>query len=230
MGAMVQVFYNPENPRDSLLFPGIEGSDLLLVLFLTPFNAVMLAFWMGIGGWLRQRLLKPAAGGVRIVASGAVTRVRLPKSRPLVWALGTTGGLGFVSVFIVGFSSQMQPSIGFVLPAIAIVYFVGAGVYLWHWRKIHSGIYDLVINQSTRTLELPQTYGRNHRLTVNITDIESFIVEELAHTGSKGGTSYTYAPTLFLRRPNRAEQKLADWYDKVRADCFADWFRKQLGL
>ncbi len=212
------------------MFPGIDGSDLLLVLFLTPFNAVMLAFWMGIGGWLRQRLLRPAAGGVRIIMSRMLTRVRLPNYNPLVWALATTGGLGFVSVFIVGFSTRMQPSLGFVLTAIGIVYLTGAGVYLWHWHKIRSGIFDLVIDHSARTLDLPQTYGRKQRMTVNIADIQGFTVEKLVHRSTKGGTSYTYAPTLYLRTPNRGHQKLADWYDKVRADRFAEWLRKQIGL
>ncbi len=229
MGAMVPVYYNPENPQDSLLFPGIDGSDFFLLLFLTPFNAVMLGFWIWIGGWLRQRLFRPAAGGVKIIASGMRTRVRLPQYRAAAWGLATTGGLGFISVFIVGFSSKTQPSLGFVLTAIGIVYLTGVGVYLWHWQKIHSGIDDLVINQAARTLDLPQTYGRKQLLTVNIADIKSLTVEKLVHRNSKGGTSYTYAPTLHVRGHNPGDQKLADWSGQVRANDFTDWLRKQLG-
>ena len=154
----------------------------MLVLFLTPFNAVMLGFWMWIGGWLRQRLLRPAAGGV--------------KSLRQEWSPGfdclISGGwfghwqqraaLASFPFSSSGSARTCNRRFGFVLTAIGIVYLTGAGVYLWHWRKIHSGIFDLVINQSARTLDLPQTYGRKQPLTVNIADIESFTVETLTHT------------------------------------------------
>jgi hypothetical protein len=33
-----------------------------------------------------------------------------------------------------------------------------------------------------------------------------------------------------LRGTEPGEQKLADWPDKAKADGFAEWLRKQLGL
>jgi hypothetical protein len=42
IGSTTQVFYNPKDPQDSLLSPGIEQSDLYPVLILTPFNLIML--------------------------------------------------------------------------------------------------------------------------------------------------------------------------------------------
>jgi hypothetical protein len=229
-GAMVQVFYNPDNPQDSLLLPGIIGSDFILVLFLTPFNAVMLGFWIWIGGWLRERLFRPVAGGMKIITDGMFTQVRLPQFGAVGWGLGTTGGLGFIAMFIVAFSTMMQPPVGLVLAVIAVVYLAGLGVYLWQWQKIRSGLDDLIINEAARTLDLPQTFGRKQRVTAGIADIESLTVEKIEHRSSKGGISYTYAPTLRLRGTEPGEQKLADWSDKVKADDFAEWLRKQLGL
>jgi hypothetical protein len=229
-GAAVQVFYSPKNPQDMLLLPGINGSDLVVVLFLTPFNAVMVGFWAWGSGWLRDRLYKPAAGGMKIITDGMLTRVRLPQYGAALCGLATVGGLGFVSIFIVMFSTQMEPSIRFALTVIGLVYLAGAGAYLWQWRKIRSGVDDLVINASARTLELPQTFGRKQRVTAGISDIESLMVKKIEHRSSKGGISYTHAPTLRLRGPQPSEQKLADWSDKVRADDFAAWLRQQLGL
>jgi hypothetical protein len=229
VGATVQVFYDPENPHDSLLFPGLDGSDFMMVLFLTPFNAIMLGFWTWIGSWLRRRLFRQVAGGVKIISDTRFTRVQLPQYGAIVWGLATTGALAFVSVFVVGFSTNMQPSFPLSLSTLSVVYLAGVGVYLWQWLKIHSGIDDLVINHSARTLDLPQTYGRKQRMTVNIIDVLSLTVEKLMHYSNKGGTSYTYALTLHLAGPEPGEQKLADWPDKARADDFADWLRKQLG-
>jgi len=229
-GGTVQVFYNPDNPQDSLLSPGLDGSDFMLVLFLTPFNAIMLGFWIWLGGWLRERLFRPVAGGMKIIADGMSTRVRLPQFGAAGWGLVTMGGLGFVSIFIVGFSTKMQPSVGLILTVIGVVYLAGAGVYLWKRREIRAGLDDLVINPAAGTLDLPETFGRKQRVTASLADIESLTVEKIAHTSSKGGTSYTYAPTVCLRGMEAGEQKLADWSDKVKADDFAEWLRKQLGL
>src|SRR5215471_2587758 len=49
-GTKVRVYYNPLNPAEALLVPGILGSDLFLLAFMTPFNAAMLGFgWAGRG-------------------------------------------------------------------------------------------------------------------------------------------------------------------------------------
>jgi len=229
-GAKVQVFYNTDNPEDSLLLPGISGVDFMPVLFLTPFNAIMLGFWIWIGGWLRERLFRPVAGGMKIITDGIFTRVRLPQFSAVGWGLVTTGGLGFIFMFIVAFSTKMQPSVGLVLAVIVVIYLAGVGVYLWQRQKISSGIDDLILNEAARTLDLPQMFERKQRVTVGIADIESLTVEKIEHCSSKGAISYTYATTLRLRGTEPGEQKLADWSDKVKADDFAEWLRKQLGL
>jgi Protein of unknown function (DUF3592) len=229
-GSTIQVFYNPENPQDSLLFTGIEGADFMMILFLTPFNAVMLGLLIWIYGWLRERLFHPAAGGLKIITDGMYTRVRLPQYGAVIWWLGTTGGLGFAAIFVVGFGTQMKPSLPVILTTIVAVYLAGLGVFLWQWLKIRSGIDDLVINEARRSLELPETFGRTERVTVNIADIASLTVEQIEHRGNKGGVSYTYAPTLRLRGNESGGCKLADWSDKLKADDFAEWLRKKLGL
>jgi uncharacterized protein DUF3592 len=230
VGATVKVYYNPGDPQESLLFNGIMGGDFILVLFLTPFNAVVIGLWLWTGGWLRERLFRPVAGGMKIFTDGMFTRVRLPRYGAAGWGLMTTGGLGFIAIFIVGFGTQMQPSFAIIFSTIALVYLGGAGVFLWQWQKIGSGLDDLVINEAGRSLDLPQTFGRKERVTVNITDVGGLTVEQIMHCNSKGGVSYTYAPTLLLRGTESGGQKLAEWSDKLKADDFAEWLRKQLGL
>ena len=41
----VTVYYNPAIPQQAVLVRGIEGLDLFCLLFMTPFNMVMLAGW-----------------------------------------------------------------------------------------------------------------------------------------------------------------------------------------
>jgi hypothetical protein len=227
-GATVQVFCNPANLEDSVLLPGLDGSDFMLALFSFPFNALMVSFLIWMGGWLRERLFRPVAGGVKIIADTKAIRVRLPRSTAAAWGLATTAGLGFVCTFTVGYRTQMQPSVGLILTVIVAVCLAGTGVYFWKWWQIRSGLDDLVINHGVGTLDLPRTFGRKERMAVSKTDIESIMVEKIAH--GRGGTIYTYAPTLRLRGAAAGEQKLADWQDKVKAEDFAQWLYQQLGL
>lgn len=227
-GSTVQIFYNPANPQESVLSPGLEGLDLVLAMFLTPFNMVMFGMWLWACSWLRERFFKPVAGGVKIMADGGTTRVRLPQFPAILWGLITTGTLGFISIFAVGFGAQMQPSIPLALSVIAAVYLSGIAVFFWQQLKINSGIDDLILNESARTLELPLTFGRSQRITVNVADIQSLAVQKILHRNNKGRDSYTYAPTLCLTGTDAPTQKLADWSDKLKADEFAGWLRQQL--
>jgi hypothetical protein len=228
VGSAAQVFYNPENSQQSLLAPGINGSDLIFVIFLTPFNMVMIGLWLWCAGWLRERFFRPLAGGVKIITDGLTTRIRLPQLPAIFWGLGTTGLLGFISMFAVGIVTKMSPAIPLALAVIAIVYVAGGAVYFHQRQKINSGIDDLILNESSRTIELPLTFGRKQRVTVNVAEIKSLSVEKIIHRSNKGGVSYTYAPTLSLHGKEAAIQKLADWSDKLKADEFTEWLRKQL--
>lgn len=229
-GSQIAVYFNPSNPQDAVLSPDLNGGDLMILLFLMPFNLVMVGFWTGIGGWLRERILKPVAGGVRIIVEGPQTRVRLPQYGALVWSMIAMGGLSFVSIFVVGFASSFQPSIPAALLTLFVVIGTGAGIYIWQWGKIHSGDLDLILDETSTTIALPETYGRKQRVTVNRSEIEKLTVEQIEHRTRKG-ISYTYAPTLWLRRNDNVEtQKLADWGDRKKAEAFEEWLRQRLNL
>lgn len=230
-GSQIKVYFNASNPQDAVLSPDLSGGDLMIVLFLIPFNLVMIGFWIGIGGWLRERILKPVAGGVKIIVEGPQTRVRLPQYGAMVWAMIAMGGLSFVSIFIVGFASRFEPSIPTALLTLFVVIAAGLGVYVRQWLKINSGDDDLILDETSTTIGLPETCGRKQRVTVNRSEIEKLTVEQIEHRSSKGGISYTYAPTLWLRRNENVEtQKLADWGDRKKAEAFAEWLRGRLNL
>src|SRR5262249_16837374 len=116
--------------------------------------------------------------------------------------------------------------------AFFLVFGGGAGVYIRQWRKIHSGDDDLILDENSATIALPETFGRTQRVLVNRSQIEKLIVEEIMHRGSKAGVSYTYAPTLRIRHSSGGigSEKLADWSDRMKAEAFSEWLTQRLHL
>jgi Protein of unknown function (DUF3592) len=231
VGSSVQVYYNPNNPDESLLYPGAVTDDWAWVPGLTPFNVVVIGFCTWIGGWLRLRVFNPVAGGVRIIADGTATRVRLPQWEAIWWGLITTGGLAFVCA-ILGLGPKIIPVIAYPLPSVCLVFLAGIGVYAWRRLKARSGDEDLVIDEASRTLELPPTFQRKGRVTVGFSDIESIWVETIVQSDRKG-TSYMYAPTLNVRDhkyKHMARQTLAEWSDQLKADRFTEWLSEKTGI
>ena len=96
-------------------------------------------------------------------------------------------------------------------------------------RDEQSGEDDLVLDETSATITLPKTFGRKERVQIDRGEIEQLTVETIEHRSSKGGVSYTYAPTLWMRS-SRDGQKLADWSDRERAEAFVDWLRQKLNL
>lgn len=226
VGSTAQIYYNPKDPNESLLYPGIINRDFAPLLFLAPFNMITLGFWIWVGRWLRLRLFKPVAGGVKIIPDdGLTTRVRLPQMAAIWWGLGTVGVLGFISMFATAILAQGKAPVISIFPVMA-VYLAGAAIYVWRWRKNNSGDKDLVIHEASRALELPLTFGRQERLTLRFSDIESVWVYTIVH--SNKGSTYTYAPTLNLK-DNQPAQKLANWPDKLKADKFVEWLGQKIG-
>ncbi len=148
----------------------------------------------------------------------------------MVWCMVVMGVVSFGSTFLLLIPSGFHPSLRAAAAMLLVVAAAGAGAYVWQWRKIHSGDDDLILDEGARTIELPETCGRKNRVTSTFAEIENLTLEVIAHQGNKGGVSYTYAPTLWLRNRAAGGQKLANWSDKMKAEAFTDWLHQRLGL
>lgn len=226
-----KVYFDANDPSDSILSPDLDGGDLMLVLLLIPFNMVMVGLCTAAGAHLKQRVFPSDAGGLKIIVDGPRTNIRLPRYKALVWGMVATGLLSFISVFILGFSTHMHPPMGIACFVIFLVIAAGVATYIWQWRKVHSGDEDLILDETWQTIGLPETCGRKVRVTVKRSEIDRLTVETIEHHSSQGGVYYTYAPTLWLRRGALIEtEKLVDWTDRQRAEAFTEWLGQRLNL
>lgn len=232
-GTKVRVHYDPANPRNSLLKPGIAGSHLLQLLFLTPFNALMIGLWLAVGSALRLKWFNPPAGGVKLKTELRQTRARLTSSTALGTGLATVGLLAFAGTFIVGLGpGGMHPPLRTMVVVWSVILSSGVlAAVAWHWAIIRSGKYDLILDELNGSLQLPLTHGRQTRLTVTMAQVRDVYVATVEERRSDSdGISWTttYVPTLRISGAKKKYEPLVEWLDADKAQAFVEWLREKL--
>jgi hypothetical protein len=222
-GSEIDVYYNPENPADSLLAPRVMKQDVsLLFMTGTPLGIFAWAVWN-----IVAEMLKPVstatAGGQKIISDGVRTRVRLPRRYPGYFAAIAFTGVALLATL---WTSTVKHPVEAGKIALGILIVIPSGVYAWAWRRIALGKKDLVIDDASRTIDLPQTFSRNSPVTMPFSEVSGIILEKVAHQG-RYEVRYTSAPTLQLR--DGSTQRLTDLTDK-RAVAFAVWLSEKIGV
>jgi hypothetical protein len=224
VGTPVTVFHSPDDPARSLLEPGVTGGDLFLMMFLLPFNLVMVGTAVSM---LRRREEPPLVSPER--RQGGRLCVSLNDTSPVLAAGYGAGGSALACGFIVGIPSGFNPSLPGALLTWAVV--VGASVYalLWKRARLASGHYELVLDPRARRLSLPALLDRKERRDLAWDEVQDITVETHTRRTSKGPQT-TYRPTLLLTggAPSRRQEALVDWSDLDRAEALVAWLRSQV--
>ena len=152
VGAAVPVFYNPGNPQDSVLAPGLNGEELILILMSIPFNLVGVGVLFLIIATMRDLFPPSKAGGVPIIRNGFRLRARLRTGGNAV-TLGilVAIGAGLPAATVVGAPFSRNPPVWLAAAALALV--LGGSLV----TALLPGAYDLVIDTAMREVELPPT-------------------------------------------------------------------------
>jgi hypothetical protein len=229
-GAQTRVYYDPRNPENAVLATGLEGSDLFMLMFLTPFNGVMLALLVAPFSALRRKWLKPVAGGVKVISELRKTRARMNAYSPFTLMVITTALLAFLGMFIVAFLfGGFHPSMRTALAAWSCILCGGMAVGGWYWMRVLSGKYDLVIDELGGVLELPLTQGRKERRRVPFSNVEGMFVEtKINPSRGRNGPTMVYLPTLNLNGTAPTTEVLVEWSDEDKAKGFIEWLRGKL--
>jgi hypothetical protein len=189
-GETVRVYYNPEDPGEAVLERGVQGGDLFMAMFMTPFNMVMLGVWYGLVVTLRTR-----GGGrpLRIDDDGMTMRVRPRRGAALAAAMITLGLASFISVFPLAmiFDAPNASSTSVVGASWILNVLLAAGVGAYVAQHVASGRGDLVLDRPRKTLTLPAGFqGEPVELTSR--DIERVEVRTTTHYSSEGPSSETH--------------------------------------
>jgi len=231
-GAKIAVHYDPRQPADSVLQPGLAGSDLFMLAFMTPFNAVMFGLWWS--GWsrLRRAWFKKPTSGLKITNHLRQTRVRLTEISPLAAAIMALALLAFASIFVVALVGRngFHPSLETMMITWGTILAGSLVAGGWQWRRSLSGHYDLILDQLHGTLELPALCGRKERRKVAYASVQAVRLDVVTkNVSSKGQASVVYVPTLELAgETGSSAERLAEWHQQQQAEALVAWLRSQL--
>lgn len=228
--AEATVYYDPRHPEDSVMFPGLEGCDLLLLLFAVPLNVVTLALWNATTQTLRKSRKSLVAGGVRILKQNGETRALLAEFSP-----GAAGGFGlaaaaFVCAFPVVAMDGFAPSLRLMMLVWGFVGGVAVAAFVWVRLRNLSGNYDLRIREGAGAVTLPRSGGRGRVLTIPRREIlgVSLLMRE---THNPSGHHVSYFPALECASAGSAPRpmKLVTWgWNESKARAFALWLSQEL--
>jgi hypothetical protein len=231
-GSTQTVYYNPKNPADALLEPGIDGGDLLLLLFALPLNVLTSTLWRAMITRLREKFLVRPAGGVRILKQPGVTRVPLGETSAFEAGFYGLAAAAFIAAFPVVIVGGFEPSLRLIKTAWAVVLAAGGAVFVWRMVRKWSGIYDLRIDQASQTVTLPQTAGRQQSLSISRREISGVSMQRRV-SKSPSGTHFSYLPALSRNGlPVESRSiKLVTWgWSEEKARAFSQWLSQELGV
>lgn len=223
-GSMVTVYYDPADPSRAVLETGFDGDTRFMVIFLTPFNAVMVATWVFAAGALLNRP-RP-----RII-DGPVIRVKLDRVPPLLAICGGALAAGFPMIFIFGFVFGGSVSARQLAAHLTVVGAVGlaAGVYFAFRRA--AGHYDLLVDPVRRVLTIPPGIYRGQVADRDVPFSKVHDVRIEASTTTQVGNQPLRHVMLDAGGPSIiGAVKLRGFADRTDAERFAAWLRERIGL
>jgi len=214
--AQVEVFYRPEDPAESLLQPGLRGSDflMLMILGLPHLLVVLLALLV---------MRKPATEVPSFEREGR-THVTLIAISPVI--VGILAMAGAFMAGLLAWSLGAEPSVAGALLLWLAVFGLGAAAMQAQRWWLDQGTRDLILNEQTRTLSLPALLGRTQRLDVPWSQVVDVTVEPRGI----GGGKKVHGLVLELRGPPGMSRRevVYEWGPEDRALALADWLRARL--
>jgi hypothetical protein len=214
-GTPVTVRYDPADPAESLLQPGLNGFVLSMIWFLTPFNII------AVGGWVWFLNSRPFDPGrrrcVRTIRGGY--RVKLPGY--------SRAGCGAALVLIVTFFGSFVWAFGFTFtppPELAgwlyvVLVAVAAGLSAW----LPSPPTRMDVDTRRGVIRFPPDPTK-----LPFSSIRGVVVRHEEKPDSQSGVTHEYHCEFV--RADSDPYHVATFGDCRSAEALAAWLRERLGL
>lgn len=207
-----------------MLETGFDGETRFLVIFLTPFNAIMVGTWVFAAAAIINRP-RP-----RII-DGPVTRIRLDRVPPL---LATCGGVlvaGFPMIFLFAFGFGGSATPRQLVAHLTVVALAGVGVGGYFAFRRAAGHYDLLLDPARRVLTVPAGLYRGQVADRDVPFDKVSDVRIEASTTTQVGNQPLSNVILEAGGPSIiGAVKLRGFIDRGDAERFTAWLRERIGL
>ncbi len=176
-------YYDPRNPARAVLAPGLHGSDMIHLMFITPFN-ILAGFLMvsPILDWRNRRAkINPRFADRLHEREGYATN----KYSPVGTFLGVFLFTNTIALFAVAFASGFHPTMAKVVTVWTVAFAIALGASISVYLKLKSGRYDLVFDHNSRTITVPAVRNVQSRETIPMSDVRSFDLDEMESGSDK---------------------------------------------
>lgn len=234
VGTPVTVFYNPADHAEATLRQGVENSSLFLLIFLTPFNLVMLGGWTAVARLLFSRGRERACAGFLRSDDGVRAVVRFTVLPDIAAAGIAMLATSFASIFVVGFIAGFAPSKPLILATFVAIAGSGVAAYVWRKWRVMSGRSTLEVDRLNQRVRLPRRKRREAYAVALENEVPFADIAEIrtpVDHNRKTNNRSTHQLHLVLATPGIAEPVvLAKWLSETNAAAAAEWLRVELGL
>jgi len=222
-GSNPPVFIDPNNPGRSALIVGPQVPTLQMVLFLIPFNAVLIG---GVAFLLRAARYVDAPMKKWILRDdGNRAVLRITQCSPETLGLLCAGILGFAGVFVLQFAFGRDPSLGATALVLASVILAGFFAFAWRSIAVSSGRFDIEIDRVLRRVTVPRGRGALEEPGIRFDDLEVQIEEDAYRRVDRG-----HAWKLKLGKRGKAPQYTGLWIQDTEAKRIGVWICRQCGV
>ncbi|WP_254510643.1 DUF3592 domain-containing protein [Anatilimnocola floriformis] len=226
-GNAATVHYDSAAPEEAVLELGLDSANLLVLLFLVPFNAVALGFVAGACAWIRSRQLGRPMMGVYFRNDVLGQTIRLYEISPALAALMAGGGTGFVSVFAFLLITMLLPSD----VAIALGWIATIAAAVWGWWFARRKYTEIRRDPLRSRIELRSPNGVSY--SVAHEDLQPVTYSRQESKDSDGDRVEKFPLTLpFFDSATQSPSSLTlpEQSNEADAELFTKWLNSMLGL
>ncbi|HUS36482.1 MAG TPA: DUF3592 domain-containing protein [Verrucomicrobiae bacterium] len=172
-------YYDPKNPSRAVLSKGVRGSDLMILMFLTPFNIVGLALISyPFFAWRDRR--KPELIPPRVVDRFQGREgYAMNNFSPLMTFIAAFFITSFLGIFLVVFPFGSHPRVHEVLSVWGTAFAISVAVALIIRHRMKSGRYDFVIDRASQIATIPAMHKRTSREIISLSQIKNIETAEV---------------------------------------------------
>lgn len=227
VGATLPVYYQPGQPTEAVLQPGMDSSELFLLMMLVPFNLVMLWLFALVG---RTWKTEPPLLSTFFREDGSEC-VTIDGTATATWVFLALGASALGSVVLTGATVGLNAPLPVAVGAWGVVIACGVLAGQRSRARWKAGHYELRLHPQARSLSLPPGAGRKHRLDLRWRDVQSLRVEHQAPPTQKGQVS-RYQLTLEHASADAGmkQEIVASFPREEQAEALARWLRTHLQI